>query len=77
MALQVLLGLMLAGLTIYLLALTRSHETLTAPNPADAVRGLRIGAAVLGVPAVITLIGVGGLLKRRTWGWILSLAIDV
>ena len=75
--LQLLLGLMLAGLSIYLLALTRSPKTLADPDPAGTVHGLLIGAAVLGVPALITLIGALGLWKRRFWGWVLSLATDV
>ena len=75
--LQLLLGLVLAGLTIYLLVLTRSPQTLADPDPGGTVHGLLIGAAVLGVPAVITLIGVFGLWKRRFWGWVLSLATDV
>ena len=75
--LQLLLGLVLAGLSIYLLALTRSPKTLADPDPAGTVHGLLIGAAVLGVPALITLIGVFGLWERRFWGWVLSLATDV
>jgi hypothetical protein len=75
--LQFLLGSVLAGLTIYLLMLTRSPETLADPDRAGTVHGLLIGAAVFGIPALITLIGVLGLLKRRFWGWVLSLATDV
>lgn len=75
--LQSLLGLLLAGLTIYLLALTRSRETLADPDAADTVHGLLIGAAVLGIPALITLIAAWGLWKQLFWGWVLSLATDV
>jgi uncharacterized membrane protein (DUF2068 family) len=75
--LQLLLGLMLAGLSIYLVALTRSPKTLADPDPAGTVHRLLIGAAVLGAPALITLIGALGLWKRRFWGWVLSLATDV
>ena len=75
--LQSFLGLVLAGLTVYLLALTRSRETLVEPDAAETVHGLLIGAAVLGVPALITLIAAWGLWKRRYWGWALSLATDV
>jgi hypothetical protein len=75
--LQLLLGLVLAGLSIYLLTLTRSPETLADPDSAGTVHRLLIGAAVLGIPALITLIGVFGLWKRRFWGWVLSLATDV
>src|SRR5882672_3389151 len=75
--LQLLLGVVLAGLTIYLLTLTRSPQTLADPDSAGTVHGLLIGAAVLGIPALITLIGVFGLWKHRFWGWVLSLATDV
>jgi hypothetical protein len=74
---QLLLGLSLLGLTIYVLALTRSRETLADPDSVDTVHGLLIGAVVLGIPALATLIGVWGLWKRRFWGWVLSLATDV
>jgi len=75
--LQLLLGLLLAGLTIYVLALTRSPEIMAEPDAADAVRGLLVGATVLGVPAVITLAAWWGLWKGRFWGWVLSLGTDV
>ena len=75
--LQSSLGLALAGLTVYVLALTRSRETLAEPDAAETVHGLLIGAVVLGVPALITLVAAWGLWKRRFWGWALSLATDV
>ena len=75
--LETLLGLLLAGLTAYLLTLTRSPETLAEPDAADSIHGLLIGAAVLGVPALITLIASWGLWKGRFWGWVLALATDV
>ncbi len=75
--LQSFLGLVLAGLTVYLLALTRSRETLAEPDASETVHGLLIGAVVLGVPALITLVAAWGLWKRRFWGWALSLATDV
>lgn len=75
--LQFLLGIVLAGLSIYVLALTRSPETLADPDSTDTVHGLLIGALVLGIPALITLIAAWGLWKGRLWGWVLSLATDV
>jgi len=75
--LQSFLGLVLAGLTVYLLALTRSRETLAEPDASETVHGLLIGAIVLGIPALITLIAAWSLWKQRFWGWVLSLATDV
>ena len=75
--LETLLGLLLAGLTVYLLTLTRSPETLAEPDAPDAVHGLVIGALVLGIPALITLIAAWGLWKGRAWGWALSVATNV
>ena len=75
--LQVLLGLSLVGITVYLLYLTRSRQTLAEPDSKEAVHGLLIGALVLGIPAVITLIGAAGLWKGKFWGWVLSFATDV
>jgi uncharacterized membrane protein (DUF2068 family) len=74
---QTLLGLLLAGITVYLIVLTKSKEILAEQEAADTVRGLLIGALVLGIPAVITLIAAVGLWKGRFWGWVLSLATDV
>jgi hypothetical protein len=75
--LQFLLGLVLAGLSVYVLTLTRSQETLADPDAADTVHGLLIGALVLGIPALITLTAAWGLCKGKLWGWVLSLATDV
>jgi len=75
--LQALLGVTLAGLAIYLLAQTRSRETLAEPDAAGVIHGLLIGAAVLAIPAVITVIAVLGLWKGQFRGWLLSLATDV
>lgn len=74
---QVLLGLLLAGSTVYLITLTRSQEILAEPDSADAVHGLLVGAGVVSIPAVITLIAAVGLWKGKFWGWALSLATDV
>jgi hypothetical protein len=75
--LQFLLGLLLAGLTVYVLMQTRSPETLAEPGYAETLHGLLIGAAVLGIPALVTLLAVFGLWKPRFWGWVLSFASDV
>jgi hypothetical protein len=74
---QSLLGLLLTGTAVYVLWLTRSREILNGPDAADAVHGLKIGAAVLGAPALILLIATVGLCRSKLWGWWLALATDV
>src|SRR5437764_8734216 len=75
--LQLLLGILLATLTIYLLILARSRETRAESDAAGAVRGLLVGALIFGIPAVITLVGFWGLWNGKLWGWVLSLATNV
>jgi hypothetical protein len=75
--LQFFLGLLLAGLTVYVLMQARSLEALAEPDSAEAIHGLLVGAAVFGVPALVTLLAVFGLWKPRFWGWVLSFASDV
>jgi hypothetical protein len=75
--LQSCLAIVLAGLTIYLIALTRSKEILAESDSSETVHGLLIGAMVFGIPAVITTIAAFGLWSRRFWGWALSLATNV
>ena len=74
---HLLLALLLAGTSIYVLSLTRSHETLQEPDAADTIHGLIIGAAVLGVPALFLITALWGLWRSQRWGWWLALVTDV
>lgn len=74
---QLLLGLSLVALSIYVLTLTRSPDILKESDAADAVQGLLIGAGVLGGPGLLCLVAVWGLWKRRNWGWWLGVLCDV
>lgn len=74
---HLLLALGLAGLSIYLLILTRAPETLKEPDAADTIHGLLIGAGVLGIPSVLLFFGAWGLWKNRLWGWWLAMLSDV
>ena len=76
-ALQFLLGLLLAGLAIYLFKETRAPETVSDPDAAATIHGLMIATIVLGVPALITLVAAWGMWKNQFWGWALSMATDV
>jgi hypothetical protein len=65
------------AIAVYLLILTRSPEILNDKDAADAVHGLKIGAAVVGPVAIpYILIGIG-VWKGRIWGWIVGLILNV
>ena len=74
---HLLLALFLAGTSVYVLLLTRSPETLKEPDAADTIRGLVIGAAALGVPALCLVAALWGLWRNQRWGWWLALVTDV
>jgi uncharacterized membrane protein (DUF2068 family) len=75
--LQFVLGLLLAGIAVYILRQIHAPETIADPDAAATQRGLVIGAVVMGVPALVTLIAAWGMWKGHFWGWALSLATDV
>lgn len=75
--LQLLYVLVLLALTVYLLVLMRMPDP---GNNSDAEQnrvGLEIGAAVLGVPALVALIAWFGLWRGKRWGWWLTVLIDL
>jgi len=74
---HLLLALLLAGTSVYVLFLTRSPQTLQEPDAADTIQGLVIGAAVLGAPALFLTAALWGLWRNKHWGWWLALVTDV
>ena len=74
---QWLLGVISAALVVYLLALTRSQETLNAKDPAEEIHGLEIGAAALALPALVYVVSAYGMQKGRRWGWRLALVMNI
>ena len=67
---QALWAVALVALTVFLLVLTRT----AAP---EASSGLKIGAMVLIVPALLATVSSYGLWKRTVWGWWLALLTDI
>ncbi len=66
---QSLMALVVIGTAAYVLWLTRSPEILSEPDAADAIHGLKIGAAVLGAPGLLLLLAAIGLWRSKRWGW--------
>ena len=63
----------LIGLSVYLLWLARSPDILNDKDAVSAIQGLKIGALILGIPAVLWMPGLFGMWKRKSWGWWLTL----
>ncbi len=75
--LQLVYVLAVLALTVYLLVLTRMPR---AGNPSDAaenISGLKVGVAILGIPALVALVAWLGLWKEKRWGWWLTILIDL
>lgn len=75
--LQLLYALALLLLPLYFLVLARTPETSSGPHAAETISGLRIGAAVLGGPALVALAAWFGLWKLKRWGWWLTIITDL
>ena len=63
----------LIGLCVYLLELTHSPEILSDKDAATTIQGLKIGALILGIPALLWIPGIYAMWKRKRWGWWLTL----
>jgi hypothetical protein len=74
--LQFLLGFLWLGMTFYLLLISRSAGMKQRPDPAAAILGLEIAAAVVAPGAFFGLIAAYALRKDKVWGWWLSLSIN-
>jgi hypothetical protein len=70
---QALWMVALVALCIYLLILARSSGILNGPDGKEAAYGLRVGAAVMALPALFAMASSYGLWKRKLWGWWLAL----
>jgi hypothetical protein len=73
---QLLMALLLFGLCVYLLLLTRSPKTRQAHDPAAAVWGLEVAFAVIAPFASLALVGAYGMWRGRLWGWWLALLAE-
>ena len=74
--LQFFLGFLWLGITLYLLLISRSAGMKQRPDPAAAILGLEIAAAVVAPGAVFGLTAAYALRKGKVWGWWLSLSIN-
>ena len=73
---QLLLGLLCVGVSIYLLFLIRSPQIRQTHDAVAAIRGLKVAAGIIGPPGLLALVGAYGMCKDRLWGWWVSLLVD-
>jgi len=71
---QIVVALGLLAISVFLVWLTGTQETLKGPDATEAVAGMKVAAVVVTIPAVVLLIAVFGMWKCRPWGWWLALA---
>jgi hypothetical protein len=74
---QLLYALMMLALPIYLLILTHTTGVRNGPDAADDISGLKIAAAVLAGPALLSLVGWFALWRGKLWGWWLTFIMDL
>jgi hypothetical protein len=73
---QLLLGSLLAGMSLYLLSLIRSPEIKRAEAAAEAVLGLKIASGLIAPLAWLVLAGARGLSQDKLWGWWFAVLTD-
>jgi uncharacterized membrane protein (DUF2068 family) len=74
---ELLLALLLVGISIFLVVWMRSPEVQQSSNAADEIFGLKMAAGVLVIPGVSMLLAALGLWKDKLWGWWLALLVDL
>src|SRR5581483_7177579 len=74
-AVQILTGLFYLGCVPFLLYLTTTPQIHRGYDAASAIYGLRIGALVCGLLAVVTLTAALGLKKNNLWAYKLGAGI--
>jgi hypothetical protein len=74
---QLLLAFIGIAIATYTAVLTRSPEILKQKDAADVVRGLWIGTATLGVPALAELWLAIYLIRRKRWAWSAGMALNL
>ena len=70
---QLLVALGLLAISVFLVWLTGTQETLKGPDATEAVAGMKVAAVVVTIPAIILLVAVFGMWNCRLWGWWLAL----
>ena len=74
---ELLLALLLVGISVFLVVWMRSPEISQSQDAADEIFGLKIAVGVLVVPGFIMLLAALGMWKDKLWGWWLALLIDL
>ena len=75
--LQFVLGLLFAGLSIFLLFLIYSPATKQAPHSRESIVGLQIAVAIFAPVTLLVMVSAYGMWKARAWGWWWALVTDL
>ena len=67
--LQFVLGLLFAGLSMFLLFLISSPATKQVPHSQASTLGLQIAVAIFAPVALLVMVSGYGMWKGRAWGW--------
>ena len=71
-----LAAVLIVGLAAYTFWLSGSPEILREPGAAEAVHGLRVGAAATAMPGLMLMVSAIGLWRGKRWSWWLALTTD-
>ena len=75
--LQLLLGVLFAGICIYLLFLIRSPQMKQTPDAAEGILGLKIAVGVIAPMALLLIVAAFGMWKTKRWSWWFALLTDL
>ena len=73
---QSVAAVLVVGVAAYTFWLSGSPEILREPDAAEAVHGLKVGAAATAMPGLMLLVSAIGLWLGKRWSWWLALTTD-
>ncbi|HWX92985.1 MAG TPA: hypothetical protein VNY29_10155 [Terriglobales bacterium] len=75
--LQLLLGMLFAGICTHLLFLIRSPEMKQAADSAEGIAGLKIAVGVIAPMGLLLIVAAFGMWKNKRWSWWFALLTNL